>query len=105
MYAFKYKIKTPRNKWVIICNVLKNVKKYLYKSFAINIFFRIIVKGIADFAQMVGYLVNQVYYIINQAMNRTFTKNLWSNSLLHPFNHFQKQFSPSSGVALRVTDY
>jgi hypothetical protein len=41
--------------------VLKNVKKKLCKSFAINYFFRIIVKGIADFAQVVGYLANQVY--------------------------------------------
>ena len=54
--------------------VLKNVKKYLCKSFAINIFFRIIVKGIADFAQMVGYLVNQVYYHYKPSYESNFYK-------------------------------
>ena len=85
--------------------LLKNVKKKLSKSFAINFFFRIIVKGIADFAQMVGCLTNQVYYIINQAMNRTFTKNLWSDVSLQPQDHFQKHFRPIEGSTLRTTDY
>jgi 5,10-methylene-tetrahydrofolate dehydrogenase/methenyl tetrahydrofolate cyclohydrolase len=85
--------------------LLKNVKKYLVKSFAINVFFRIIVKGIADFAQMVGDLVNQVYIFINQAMNRTFTKNLWSDVSLQPFNHFSKQMTPVTGAVSRMTDY
>lgn len=85
--------------------MLKNVKKYFCKSFAINIFFRIIVKGIADFAQMIRYLVNQYINIINQAMNRTFTKNLWSDFSLQPFNQFHKQSRPISGTVLRMTDF
>jgi hypothetical protein len=84
--------------------MLKNVKIFLTKTFAFNYFFRIIVKGIADFAQMVGYLVNQVYTVISQAMNRTFTKNLWSDISLQHFNYFQLQVKPLSGLLLRITD-
>lgn len=54
--------------------MLKNVKKKLVKSFAINEFFRIIVKGIADFAQMVGYLVNQVYIYYKPSYESNFYK-------------------------------
>ena len=76
------------------------------KSFAINYFFRIIVKGIADFAQMVGCLTNQVYNIINQAMNRTFTKNLWSDASLQYYTNFQKHDKPARAAGvLRMTNY
>jgi len=99
-----YEFSTSGNKIDNSLSLLKNVKKKSSKSFAINFFFRIIVKGIADFAQMVGYLVNQVYIIINQAMNRTFTKHLCSDFSLQPQDHFQKHFSPEAGTDLRTTD-
>jgi len=104
LYGIRYKIKTSRNKRVIPFRMLKNVKNILTKTFAFNYFFRIIVKGIADFAQMVGYVVNQIYIVINQAMNRTFTKNLWSDFSLQQCNYFQLQVKPLSGLLLRITD-
>lgn len=86
-------------------SMLKIVKKKSCKTFAIKYFFRIIVKGIIDLAQMVGYLGNQVYNFINQAMNRTFTKNLWSEASLQQCNHFLRHYrAASAGSVLCMTN-
>ncbi len=53
---------------------------------------------------MVGYLTNQVYYFINQAMNRTFTKNLWSEASLQHYKSHQKHHeSATAEGVLRLT--
>ncbi|MGY4384390.1 hypothetical protein ACVWYN_001416 [Pedobacter sp. UYP24] len=85
--------------------LLNFVKKKSDKIFAIRLFFRIIVKGISDFARMIGYLTNQVYIFINQAMNRTFTKNSGSEVSLQHYNHYQKHNRTAlAESALRMTN-